>query len=405
MTSIFTNKSPAPDSDATPDEQNKQERTADARVPLPEGATNDMAHRADEGFFGPGSIAWKVWSYPTSALQGFFRSVTIEHLDPDLVAAVDDSGQVYKRTPTRYDRTMEYFAAVLFADAQTVTRMSDILMKVHDRSYGKNPVTGNDYEANKPSSQLWILVTAWHSILYTYEKFGPGKLSRDEENEYWEQMRIAASFQPIDLDELPRTRGQVQAYLDSWREKISASEAAVRNVDHILDGAETAFVELPKPIRFIIRPFFRRSIIATYPHWMRPMLGLKQSAVTDQAMFALWKPFLYGFQKSPAMICWVIKRICPRALRYIKPIYYKVPADSPKVYTPEVARRMFGNPLTPMEQREELLRKRREGAGQEAYGHNHVDGILEFSDADDEEKAKQTLASTEKQTDTDAKAG
>lgn len=393
MTSIFTAKSAKSDE---PVEQKKQERTADARVPLPEGAQKDMVSRADEGFFGPGSIAWKVWSYPTSALQGFFRAVTIEHLDPDLVSAVDDSGQVYKRTPTRYDRTMEYFAAVLFADAQSMTRMSDILMKVHDRSYGKNPVTGNDYEANKPSSQLWILVTAWHSILYTYEKFGPGKLSRDEENEYWAQMRIAAELQPINLDDLPRTRGEVQAYLDSWREKLSASEAAVRNVDHILDASETAFVELPKPIRMITRPFFRKSVIATYPHWMRPMLGLKQSKVTDQAMFMLWKPFLALFHKSPALICWVVERICPRALRYIKPIYYKVPADSPKVYTPEVARRMFGNPLTPLEQREELLAKRREGAGQAAYGKNHVDEILEFSDADDEESTKQTLDSVER---------
>ena len=146
----------------TPTTAATQERTTDARVTLPRGAAKDMATRADEGFFGPGSVAWKVWTFPTSALQGFFRAVTIEHLDPDLVA-----------------------------DAQTVTRMSDILMKVHDRSYGTNPVTGNDYEDNRPSSQLWILVTAWHSILYTYEKFGPGKLSRDEENEYWEQMVAA----------------------------------------------------------------------------------------------------------------------------------------------------------------------------------------------------------------------
>ncbi|HIW90137.1 MAG TPA: DUF2236 domain-containing protein, partial [Candidatus Corynebacterium avicola] len=53
------------------------------------GGKNDQVVRADEGFFGPGSIAWKVWTFPTSALQGFFRAVTIEHLDPDLVAAVD----------------------------------------------------------------------------------------------------------------------------------------------------------------------------------------------------------------------------------------------------------------------------------------------------------------------------
>jgi uncharacterized protein (DUF2236 family) len=359
------------------------------------GKKTDMAHRADEGFFGPGSIAWKVWSFPGSALQGFFRAVTIEHLDPDLVAAVDDSGQVYKRTPVRYDRTMEYFAAVLFADAQTVTRMSDILMKVHDRSYGKNPVTGNDYEANKPSSQLWILVTAWHSILYTYEKFGPGKLSRDEENEYWSQMAVAAQFQPIDPADVPKTRGEVQKFLDDWREKLSASEAAIRNVAHIINGAETAFTGLPAPIRKIVRPFFRKSIIATYPRWMRPMLGLKQSRITDEAMFLLWKPFLTLFRHSPALICWVVERICPRALRYIKPIYYKVPAETPRVYTPEVARKMFGNPLTPLEQREELLEKRREGIGQQAYGHNHTDEIVEFANADDAESTEATIKAVE----------
>ena len=311
-----------------------QERTADARVPLPKGADKDMATRADEGFFGPGSIAWKVWTFPTSALQGFFRAVTIEHLDPDLVAAVDDSGQVYKRTPTRYDRTMEYFAATLFADAQTVTRMSDILMKVHERSYGTNPVTGNEYDANRPSSQLWILVTAWHSILYTYEKFGPGKLSRDEENEYWQQMVTAAKFQPIDPADVPKTRGEVLKYLDDWRQGLSASEAAIRNVDHIIDGGETVFVGLPAPIRKIVRPLFRRSIIATYPHWMRPMLGVKQSKMMDQAMFTAWKPLLFFANKNPWLVSWVVKRICPRALRYIKPVYYKVPAESPRVYTP-----------------------------------------------------------------------
>ena len=79
-------------------------------------------------------------------------------------------------------------------------------------------------------------------------------------------------------------------------------------------------------------------------------------------------------------------------------MYYKVPADSPKVYTPEVARRMFGNPLTPLEQREELLEKRRKGAGQDSYGHNHVDQILEFSEADDEESTKRTLAAVEEST-------
>lgn len=351
--------------------------------------------REDEGFFGPGSIAWKVWRFPGFALQAFARAVTIEHLDPDLVAAVDDSGQVYKRTPVRYDRTMEYFAAVMTSDAQTMTRMSDILMKVHDRSYGENPVTHNNYEANKPESQMWILVTAWHSMLYIYETFGPGKLSRDEENEYWEQMKIAAAFQPIPLEDLPSTRGEVQKYFDDWREKLSASEAAIRNVDHILDGFETIEPDLPAWFVKVGRPVLRKSIIATYPRWMRPMLGVKQSRLMDSLSIAVWKPIYKVLDANPKLFLWLLKRICPRAVRYMEPLIMDVPAKTPRVYTPEVARRMFGNPLTPLEQREDLLEKRCEGVGQSAYSHNHTDAILEFANADDQDATAETIKAAE----------
>jgi len=321
--------------------------------------------------------------------------VTIEHLDPDLVAAVDDSGEVYKRTPVRYDRTMEFFAAVLFADAQTVTRMSDILMKVHDRSYGKNSVTGNDYDANRSLSQLWILVTAWHSILYTYEKYGPGKLNRDEENEYREAMSVAAAFQTINPEDVPATRGEVLKFLDDWRQKLSASEAAIRNVDHIIDGFETIEPDLPKWFIKLGRPFLRWSIIATYPRWMRPMLGVKQSKLADSLSIALWRPIHEVLDSNPKLFLWLLKRICPRAVRYMEPLLLKTPAKTPRVYTPAVARRMFGNPLTPLEQREELLKKRQEGVGQKSYGHNHHDEILDFAYADDVEAAAKVLDAIE----------
>ncbi|MGO1991849.1 MAG: oxygenase MpaB family protein [Corynebacterium sp.] len=358
------------------------------------GGKDDKITRADEGWFGPGSVAWKVWLYPTAALQGFARAVTIEHLDPDLVAAVDASGQVYKRTPARYDRTMEYFVSWMTADSQTVIRMADILMKVHDRSYGVNPVTGNNYEANKPESQLWIHVTAWHSILYVYETFGPGKLSRDEENEYWSQMVTAAATQPIRQEDVPRTRGEVQKYLDDWREKLSASEAAIRNVDVILDGFVTIEPDLPKWLQKLGRPLLRTSIIATYPRWMRPMLGVKQSRLVDTLSIVAWKPIYKVLAAQPRLFLWLIKRICPRALRYYEPALLNIPAESPRVLSPEVSRRMYGNPLTPLEQREELLKKRQEGTGQKAYDHNHTDQILEFRAADAPETAEEALDST-----------
>ncbi|MGO2841416.1 oxygenase MpaB family protein [Corynebacterium variabile] len=399
-TDTATPASAAPTPTEEEDRRGKQSRR------FKRGGKDDTLVREDEGFFGPDSIAWKVWSFPVFALQAFARAVTLEHLDPDLVAAVDASGQVYKRTPVRYDRTMEYFAAVLTADAQTMTRMSDILMKVHDRSYGVNPVTGNNVEANNPDSQMWIHVTAWHSMLYCYEKFGPGKLSRDEENEYWAQMAISAAFQPIRQEDLPKTRGEVQKFFDDWREKLSASEAAIRNTDHILDGFVTIEPDLPKWFTRLGRPFLRWSVIATYPRWMRPMLGVKQSRLMDSLSIAFWRPVYKVLDNNPKLFIWLLKRICPRAVRYMEPLLLKTPAKTPRVYTPEVARRMFGNPLTPLEQREELLRKRREkGEGQKAYSHNHRDEILEFRVADSAETTEDALEFAETLVETASKAG
>ena len=142
---------------------------------------------ADYGFFGPGSVAWRVWMYPSSAIMGFQRAVTIEQLDPNLNAAVEASGGVRARTRTRYERTMRYFALVAAGDTASATKASDILVKVHSKGIGIDPVTGGKYNSNSPESQLWIHMTAWHSILYCYEIFGPGGLRHS---------RGAANHQP-----------------------------------------------------------------------------------------------------------------------------------------------------------------------------------------------------------------
>ena len=72
-------------------------------------ATTVTPHE-DYGFFGPDSVTWKVWSYPTSLTVGFQRAVVVEELDPALIAAVDETRAIRDRPRTRYDRTLRYFA-------------------------------------------------------------------------------------------------------------------------------------------------------------------------------------------------------------------------------------------------------------------------------------------------------
>src|ERR1700752_1965192 len=195
----------------------------------------DVEPLEDFGFFGPDSVTWKVWSYPTSFAIGFSRAVTIEELDPALIAAVVDSGGVRERTRTRYDRTLRYFALVKFGDTRTAMRASDVLVKVHAKGVGTEPLSGNPYDANDPHSQLWIHLTAWHSILYAYEKFGPGRLSPEEEAQYWEECAIAAELQTCDPNDIPRTREGVREYFEYMRPRIAGSEEAQEMMDFLLN--------------------------------------------------------------------------------------------------------------------------------------------------------------------------
>jgi hypothetical protein len=92
---------------------------------------------------------------------------------PHLIAAVDKTQGIYVRPRTRYDRTLRHFALVAFGDRWSTAQAADILVKVHSKAIGDDPVTGQRYDANAPHSQLWIHLTAWHSILYAYERYGP----------------------------------------------------------------------------------------------------------------------------------------------------------------------------------------------------------------------------------------
>lgn len=178
----------------------------------------------DYGFFGPDSVAWKVWGHPTSLTVGFQRAVVVEELDPALVASVNATQAIIQRPRTRYDRTIRYFAMVAFADSRSATEAADVLVKVHSKGIGIEPLSGQPYDANDPQAQLWIHLTGWHSVLYAYEKYGPGKLTEDEERQFWQECAVAAELQTCSPDDVPRTRAGVREYFESMRPRLAGSE-------------------------------------------------------------------------------------------------------------------------------------------------------------------------------------
>ncbi|MCG8670707.1 MAG: DUF2236 domain-containing protein [Pseudomonadales bacterium] len=315
----------------------------------------------DYGFFGPDSVTWKVFRYPTSFMVGFQRTVVSEMFETFLLASVSDTGAVKDRPAVRYDRTLQYVATVAFADSETVVKSSNILLNIHSHIRGIEPLSGGYYDANDPEAQLWIHLTQWHSVLLAYETFGPGKLSPEDEDQYWAECRRAAAFQTIDPETVPRNRQEMRAYYARMRPRMAATEATQETVEHLLNASAFLLDGVPK----FFRPFapgakmlFKTATVATLPRWMRKLGGIQQNAVTDAVAILAMRAMVRTMALMPdAYLLELIRWISPGAAKIVAPIALELAPINLQTVTPSEAWKKAGK-LPPAEQYEQHKIKR-----------------------------------------------
>lgn len=295
--------------------------------------------RQDYGFFGPGSPTWEVWASATAATVGFQRAVAIETFDPNLSAAVNDTGGIYADPVSRYDKTVAYFATVALADGQTAIKASDALMHVHKHVTGREPMGGNRYNANNPESQLWIHMTAWHSVLKAYEVFGPGKLPPEREEQYWRECGVAAELQTCRNLSIPASRDEVHEYFDEMRPRLSMSEGA-KNALHQLLNSE-GVIKTPKILSLAGKMGARTidmATISTMPMWMREMGDIHQSPDVDLGVVPVFKLGMRAIGASATGLLLLLDRISPSTRPIVEPILRGYPPLHKVTVTPAQAR-------------------------------------------------------------------
>ncbi|QWF84061.1 oxygenase MpaB family protein [Amycolatopsis sp. CA-230715] len=328
---------------------------------LSRGARSTIVPHTDGGFFGPGSVTWRVWTYPTSLTLGFQRAIVVEELDPALIAAVDATKAIRTRPRTRYDRTLRYFAMVAFAGTRETLKAADVLVKVHSIGIGIEPGSGKPYDANDPESQLWIHLTAWHSILYAYEKYGPGKLSPADEARYWADCVAAAELQTCDPADVPRDREGVRAYFERMRPQLVGSAAARSTMDHLLH-AEVMLPPLPPvlwPGALVITTALRIASIASMPRWMRELAGIRQSRLLDALIVPVMRISFRLTRISRWFQLGALHLLSPSTTSVVAPVLFDIPATNPGTLTPAAARDQHGYPK-PAEAHLDLRAKQRQ---------------------------------------------
>jgi len=309
----------------------------------------------DYGWFGPDSVTWKLWSYPTSPTVGFSRAVVVEELDPFLVAPVTVSSKIYSQPRVRYDRTLRYFATIKFGDSRKVVKAAEMLMKVHAKAGSIEPVSGLWSDPNNPDQQLWIHMTAWHSILYAYETYGPGRLSDEDERRYWQECAIAAQAQTIDPEKVPSSREEVRAYFERMRPRLAASEATQSAMDHLMQ-AEVIFPAMPAVLRpgaWALAKLLRAAVIATLPRWQRELANIRQPRLLDALIRPLMRPGFRLIASNPRLEVLVLSLISPQTVPIAGPMILGIKPLREETVTPAEAFKLHAVP-TPSELYEQL---------------------------------------------------
>jgi uncharacterized protein (DUF2236 family) len=292
--------------------------------------------REDWGLFGPASPTWKVWSSPT-ALIAFQRSIVVESFDPFLAAAVHEQNGVRYNATRRFDRTIQYFLTVACGDARAAVEASEILMRVHAKAVGIEPISGRPYSANDPDSQLWIHITGWQSNLLCYERYGGGRLTVAEEQRYWADCALAAELQTCDPAKVPRSREEVRHYYAKVRPRLCLSESSRELVDYFLRSRR----QVAGNGLWLGSRLMAASSIATIPRWMRKLGGFDQPAWLDAAIVPLTRAAVRA-GAQPAVSRATLRALAPSALPVMEQVLRKEQPARNEVLTPEQARQRYG---------------------------------------------------------------
>jgi uncharacterized protein (DUF2236 family) len=220
---------------------------------------------ADDGFFGPDSVTWRMSADLASPVAGL-RSLLMQALHPLAMAGVDQHSG-WRRDPVgRLAATMAYLTTVTFGDRAAARQAAARVRRIHDHVRGTDTVTGRPYAAGDPALLLWVHGALVDSVLAAGSLVGT-ELSAADSNRYVAEMVTAAELTGVPRHLVPSNVPELDLYIASVRPTLRSTPAAAESMAYLLDppGTDADIAG--------IWPDLRDAAIAVLPRWARQMYG------------------------------------------------------------------------------------------------------------------------------------
>jgi uncharacterized protein (DUF2236 family) len=220
---------------------------------------------ADDGFFGPASVAWRI-SGDLSAPVAGLRALMIQALHPLAMAGVDQHSDWRSDPVGRLAATSGYLAAITFGERGTAERAAARVRRIHKRVTGVDHETGKPYAAGDPGLLLWVHAALIDSNIAARDLFGT-PLAPEDADSYIEEMVVAAELVGVPAVLVPDSRAGLAAYLAWIQPQLLCTAAARESMAYLLDppGLDPEVAEIWQDIR--------EATLISLPEWARQMYG------------------------------------------------------------------------------------------------------------------------------------
>jgi uncharacterized protein (DUF2236 family) len=227
---------------------------------------------ADDGFFGPASVAWRI-SGDLSAPVAGLRALLIQALHPLAMAGVDQHSDWRADPVGRLAATSAYLSITTFGERRAAERAAARVRRIHEAVTGTDTQTGKPYAAGDPDLLLWVHAALVDSNLVSRDLFGT-PLSPADADRYVAEMVVAAELVGVPAGLTPATRAALRTYLTSVQPQLMRTPAAAESMAYLLDppGLDEEIAEIWQDIR--------EATVMSLPDWARDLYGYTAPELT-----------------------------------------------------------------------------------------------------------------------------
>jgi uncharacterized protein (DUF2236 family) len=215
---------------------------------------------SDFGYFGPGSVTWRVHAEPLTMVGGL-RALLVQALHPEAMRLLYQRSSFQDDPWSRLQATVIYVATVSFGTTAEADAAAAHVREVHRR-----------VGVHDPEQLAWVHACEVDSFLVA-ARYAGVRISADDADRYLAEQSRAARLVGVPDELAPRTARDLAAYFAATRPRLRLTREA-REAARVVIAPP-----LPVPPRWALPARAGWTLLVTLavgllPAWARRMYGL-----------------------------------------------------------------------------------------------------------------------------------